>query len=260
MKKTGKIFIGALSFLALAGITTSCSSDPDYDDLEIINTAEGNFDYDSEGVWTENLTQGDFIIDDYQFSHVISSGYAFGFTPSKVSDNTLHTPMYEFPYASASGGGQTGIGAQYLVACWGEFMEGADCPVSQRTLRVMNEEGDTFKPISVMVCNTSYVMYAALNGTDFTAPFKTGDYLTVTAHGVHLDGTVVDSAPFYLINVVGTDVKSCILTSWKEMDLSGLGTCTAMYFTMDCSENFKDSVYGINFPTYFCMNELRVAE
>lgn len=245
--------------IAATGLLSSCSSDPEYDDTETIDVSEAQFPYDSEGVWADNTKPGFLNIDDYEFSHIVDdNGLVYGFTPSKVSDTSMHSPLYTFPYASASGGGITGKGSQYLVGYWGEYMEGEDCPFNQRTCRIYDEDGDTFRPQSVMVCNNTYLMYAALNGTDFSEKFGPGDWVTLVAHGVHLDGTE-DQEVFYLVNIESSNTEEGILMAWDKFDLTGLGTCTGIYFTMDCSESFK-SEYGLNVPTYFCLDQLIVKE
>lgn len=257
MKKS--TFYFSLALLAMGGALASCSSDPEYDDNETIVVSDGNFSYDSDGVWSQNTKTGFLNIDDYIFSHIVDDyNLVYGFTPSKVADTSLHTPMYEFPYASAAGGGITGKGSQYLVGYWGEYLEGADCEFSNRTCRIYDEDGDSFQPQSAMVCVNTYLKYAALNGTDFSSKFERGDWVTLVAHGVHLDGTEVE-ATFYLINIESNDVASGIQSDWKEFDLTGLGTCTGIYFTMDCAERLKGD-YGINIPTYFCLDQLKVKE
>lgn len=252
-------FIASLAFLSLGGLMVSCSSDPEYDDTDIIEVSEGNFMYNSDGVWTENEKPGFLTIDDYEFSHSVDDyGYVYGFTPSKSTNTEKPNPLSSFTYAAAAGGGVNGPGSQYLVGYWAEYLEGENCEFNKRTCRIYDEDGDTFQPQSVMACVNTYLMYAALDGTDFSPKFTDKDYVALIVHGVHLDGTE-DTVPIYLINVSGENVESGIQTSWKQFDLSSLGTCTGLYFTMQSSENLK-SEYGLNIPTYFCLDQLIVKE
>lgn len=252
MKKTN--FYLSIALLA-TGMMASCSSDPEFDSTETVNVSDAGYSYTPEGVWDENDQPGYLNIDNYEFSHTVDAdGYVYGFTPSKVTDTSVHTPLYTFPYAAAAGGGLSGAGSQYLVGYWAEYLEGENCEFDNRTCRIYAENGDRFEPQSVMVCCNTYLMYAALNGTDFTRKFQSKDYVTLVAHGVHLDGTE-SQATFYLINIESTDVEEGIEKNWKEFDLSGLGTCTGVYFTMDCSQDLK-SAYGLNIPTYFCLDRL----
>lgn len=246
--------------MALMGLAyTSCSSEPEFNDIETIVTEEGQFRYDSEGVWDLNNRNSFLNIDDYEFSHSVDKdGYIYGFTPSKVSDTSKHTPLYTFPYASASGGGVTGKGSQYLVGYWAEFLEGPDCTFNNRTCRIYDEDGFPFMPQSVMVCNTTYMMYAATEGTDFSPKFQLGDYVILVAHGVHVDGTESQST-FYLVNIESENVEEGVLMAWDKFDLSGMGACMGLYFTMDASPRLK-SEWGLDVPTYFCIDQLVVKE
>lgn len=243
-----------MAALLSAGMFVSCSSDPDYDDTEILNVSDAQLPYSTDGIWMDNNKNQNLNIDDYIFTHSVDeNGIVYGFTPSKISDTSLHTPLYSFPYASASGGGITGKGSQYLVGYWPEFLD-ADCSCPyQHYCTVYPEDGDTFKPESVMVCNTTYMKYAALEGTDYSPKFSVGDYVTLIAHGVHLDGTEQE-AVFYLVNIESDNVEDGILMAWDTFDLSGLGACVSVYFTMDCSDNLKGE-WGINVPTYFCLDK-----
>lgn len=262
--KTTKTTLFALLATALgAGSLASCSSDPEYDDLETISVSDAKLPYDSEGVWLENNESGFINIDDYEFSHILDNGLVYGFTPSKVTDTSLHQPLYTYPYACAAGGGVKGPGSPYLVGYWSEYLEtlnGAEPQFTDRSCRIYAEDGDTFKPVSVMVCNNTYMMYELLNGSDFMKAFGPDDWVTLTVHGVHLDGTE-SQVTDYLVNIEGTDVKAGILTSWKKFDLTSLGVCTGLYFTMDCTDSpdYKSS-YGLNIPTYFCIDQLVVED
>lgn len=255
MKNLKFLLLGGAAFLCAATFS-SCSEDNDYDSTETISPADGNFVYDADNVWTLNNTSGDFKIDDYEFSHSVIDGFVYGFTPSKVSDTSLHDPLYTFPYASANGGGVNGSSAPYFVGYWGEFLEGTDCEFENRTVRIWEEEGETFKPQSMMVCCNTYLYYAVTRGTDFSAPFASGDWVTLTAHGVHLDGTTSE-ATIYLVNISGDDLDGGVVKEWTKFDLSGLGVCTGVYFTMDSSDKGE---WGINIPTYFCMSNFVVKD
>lgn len=245
----------ALSALAFA----SCSSDDDFDSEELLTATEGQFPYDSDGVWLNNDKSGYLNIDDYVFSHILDEwNLVYGFTPSKVADASKHTPLYQYPYASASGGGVSGAGSPYLVGYWAEYLEGDNATFNQRTCRIYDEDGDRFQPQSAMVCCNTYLKYAALDGTDMTEPLKPGDWVTLVAHGVHEDGTE-DQAVFYLINDSSSNVADAIQDTWAYFDLTGLGTCVGMYFTMDCSSDYKTE-YGMLLPSYFCIDQIKVRD
>ena len=269
MKKN--LLLTGLATLSLGLLFTSCESDnPEYDDTETILVSEAKISYDDDGVWDNNNVDGFINIDDYEFSHYFQSydidgykyDYVYGFTPSKINDTTLHTPLYQFAYASMSGGGVNGAGTPYLVGFWDPWME-TDGDFNTRSCRVFAEDGDTFMPQSVMVNNNSYVYYTLLNGSDFNKPFGQGDWVTLTAHGVHPDNSE-STAVIYLANITTPgDVASGIVTKWTEFDLSGLGVCTGIYFTMASSDNTADLESGMNTmntPAYFCIDKLVVKD
>lgn len=260
MKPIKYAFLSGLAAFALSGSLTSCSSDDEFDSTETIYTSEASYSYDKDGVWVDNAQPGFLNIDDYEFSHLVIDGYVYGFTPSNATDTSIHESLYEYPYIASAGGGLSGAGSQYLVGYWPSFLEEnlEGTQFDQRHCRIYEEDGDRFQPQSVMVCTNTYLEQAALNGTDFSPVFEPGDWVTLTAHGVHQDG-LTGEATFYLINIESNDIKAGIQTSWKEFDLTALGTCTGVYFTMNCSERLKGE-WGINIPTYFCLDKLVVKE
>lgn len=259
MKLLKSPLLVVLPIMAMGIMSVSCSSNPEFDNNEVISASSFQTPYDSIGVWANNDLSQFINVDDYVFSHIVDEySYIYGFTLSKVSDTSEHSPLYSFPYACVSGGGVSGKGSPYFVGYWGEFMEGENCSFNERTCRIYEENGDTFEPQSVLVNNNTYLWYAVLNGTDFSPKFEAGDWVTLNAHGVHLDGTEAE-AVFYLVNIESDNVEDGILKNWTEFDLRSLGKCTGIYFTMDCGENFK-SEYGMNVPTYFCLDKLIVAD
>lgn len=243
-----------------AGTLVSCSSDPDFDDTETVSVAEARLPYNADGVWMDNSQPGNLNIDDYIFTHKLDQyDIVYGFTPSEISDTSEHTPLYSFPYASASGGGLTGKGSPYLVAYWPEYLDKDATSLYERYCAIWNEDGDRFEPQSVMVCNNTYLMYEGLNGSAFTPAFIPGDYVYLIAHGVHEDGTE-ETAVYPLVNIESENTSSGIVQKWEKFDLSRLGACTGIYFTMDCSKHLKNEAGEIMIPTYFCIDNLIVKE
>ena len=73
---------------------------------------------------------------------------------------------------------------------------------------------------------------------------------------MHQDGTE-DIVETYLANILTDDVKAGIVDTWQEVDLTSLGICTGLYFTMDSRDS---GAYGMNTPSYFCIDKLVVKE
>lgn len=258
--KIYKTTLLALSLFGLAAGSSSCSSDPEYDATETVNVSDGSFEFDKFGVWKQNAANNNpFRIDDFEFTHIVSDGYVYGFTPSNTSSDTDltgylgNTPI--FPYASASGAGIKGGNSPYLVAYWADFVDNNATNFRERTCAIWEEEGETFEPQSVMVCCNTYLKEAVLNGTTFNEKFDQEDWVTLTAHGVHLDGTETP-VTFYLVNN-----GPVVIDKWTEFDLSSLGSCVGLYFTMDSNDTSTiDGVEYLNIPTYFCLDKLVVKD
>ena len=250
-----KKLIPFLSICAAMAAFTSCSDEPEFNSTVIIDALQADLQY-TDGVWSDNNSNVNLIIDGYEFYHhyedMSGYDYVYGFTASKINDISEHSPLYSFPYACISGGGVEGKDSPYIVGYWDNYYE--TDTFDGRTCRIFAANGAEFKPQSVMVNNTTYVYYALLNGNPgISRPFGYGDSLTLIAHGVHPDGTE-SKAEFQLANIIDSnDVASGIITNWTQFNLSGLGICTGMYFTMESSDT---SEYGMNSPSYFCIDKL----
>ena len=86
------------------------------------------------------------------------------------------------------------------------------------------------------------------NGTD-------PDFLKLTAVGKN-GNTETGSVDFYLADYRSD--YSCddyIVTDWSWMDLSSLGEVSSIEFSLSSSDNGD---YGMNTPTYFCLDGLSV--
>lgn len=250
-----KYLLPCLSLIAALAVTSCSSDEQDFDTYTLIDASKADLSY-TNGVWTDNTKNVNLVMEGYEFSHhyedMSGYDYIYGFTTSRINDTTEHTPLYTYPYASMSGGGPEGTGSPYIVGYWDNYYE--TDTFDGRTCRIFAANGEEFRPQSVLVNNTSYVYYALLNGNPgISRPFKFGDTLTLIAHGVHPDGSE-SKAEFFLANIIDADdVASGIITKWTQFDLSGLGTCTGIYFTMESSDT---SDYGMNSPSYFCLDKL----
>lgn len=106
----------------------------------------------------------------------------------------------------------------------------------------------TFAPLEVYVTNSAYGYYTMLNGDSFCKKFTESDWCKLHIHGV-AEGTETGSIDVNL--ATGTD----ILSSWKKIDLTPLGTVDMIYFQMSSSDSGQ---WGMNTPAYFCLDRLRI--
>lgn len=264
MNLKSNIFKYALVSFGVAMAFTSCSdkdepaNDPsDFDSTETLLVGQANLDFDADGVWKNNFTTENVLIDDYIFSHASPyDNYANGFTPSKVDDTAEYADLVSHPYASITGGGVNGQGTPYMVGYWDSYSEGDGADFDSRTCRVYEEEYELFMPQSVMVTNNTYVYYSLLYGSEFSKAFEQGDWLKLIVHGVKADGTEA-TVEYYLANILTSDVKAGIVNTWEEVDLTSLGICSGIYFTMESTDSGE---YGMNTPAYFCIDKLVVKD
>lgn len=242
-----------LPAILLLGMVTSCDDDNDAVDITLsLNNAP--IEYNEDDVWENVGTDNDFYIQTFRFSHegeIGSWGLVWnGFTPARVSTSGPQTDWIANQFQIPTAGGISGERTPFIVAYWNS-QETDETPVEDRSCRIDATSGTvstTFKPISVYIINTDYTLAVMSEGNPYAKKFEAGDYLTVTAHGVHSDKTESQTT-FNLAS--GTD----LVDTWTLWDLSSLGDVTEIYFTMDSSDKGQ---WGINTPTYFAIDCLTV--
>lgn len=238
-----------LPAILLLGLFASCDDDNDPVDITLrLNNAP--IEYNADEVWEGVGTNNTLTIQTFRFSHEGEIGpwglVWNGFTPARVSTTGPQTDWIAHQFQIPTAGGMSGKGTPYMVAFW-DNQETEQTPVEDRSCRIdaaLSSASATFKPISVYVVNTDYTLAIMSEGNAFAAKFEEGDYLTVTAHGVHADKTESQTT-FNLAK--GTD----FVKTWTLWDLSSLGNVTEIYFTMDSSDKGQ---WGINTPTYFAID------
>jgi hypothetical protein len=99
-----------------------------------------------------------------------------------------------------------------------------------------------------------------LKGDDYAKKFggETGnypDFLKLEIFGLDVSGHVLDSLSFYLADYrSANNSQDYIVNKWTKVDLTKLGAINQIAFKFESSDN--NSVWGINTPTYFCMDDL----
>lgn len=100
------------------------------------------------------------------------------------------------------------------------------------------------------------------NGNSYAADegFRTGDFFLLQVIGLHADETA-DTIDVYLADFRSeNEAEHFYLNDWKYVDLTPLGTVTAITFRMDSS---RGNSWGMTTPGYFCMdnfNDTQAAE
>lgn len=111
--------------------------------------------------------------------------------------------------------------------------------------------------VGCYVCNNPYVYYAIEKGNPYSTKFEQGDWFKLVAHGIDEQGTETGTVEYYLADYRSENADDWKLNdTWEWVDLSELGQIASIYFTMESSDTGD---YGINTPTYFCLDKLTVS-
>lgn len=231
-----------------------------------------NYTQTEDGCWEDTYTDGVMIeAGIFRFAHTGSAdgggGMAYweGFTLCTSGDTNNYGEggnsdgWISRQWGCMAGGGadkdgQVVAGAPYMVAYWGFSLEMLD--EDYHSLRVDFTDNKPHKPVGVWICNHPWPYYGNINGDGFASAFThEGDYFALVAHGLNEKGESTGvTVRFLLAEYSGGGLKQS--ADWGYMDLSGLGTVSGIYFTMETSDT--DALYGANTAVYFCLDRLSV--
>ena len=189
---------------------------------------------------------GSFVSGSFEFANFYSDDYGSFWAWCAYANRTATTfDDLDDQYNNVVGGGANGS-ANYLVAYASDWY--GPCRVTVE---------DTDEPVIVPGCyitNSAWVEDAILNGDGISdngqdKGFGQGDYLLLTIKADN--GNTLD---YYLADYRSADAAEHRYTkTWEWVDLSPLGALTTLTFSMSGS---KSSAWGLNTPTYFCMDDL----
>lgn len=154
-----------------------------------------------------------------------------GFTISKNAADTLNQ------FACAAKGGVKGVGSPFIVA----YYMGAP-------LTLMF--ADCYYPKEIYVCQDMVTLLSLQNGDSFAKKFTAKDTLALHISGLDENDANTDTVTYYLA------VDSVFNQAWTKIDLSPIGYCYALEFSMtstDCSSGY------MNTPAYFALDALTVS-
>lgn len=211
-------------------------------------------EYDDKGVWSDVYVDGSTIfVQEFMFSHgVLYDGLAFnGFFPSKVTAVSESAGLDD-QWGCMAKGGFSGEGTPYLGAYWDAYTESTS---DAKTCEVFTSA--PYYAVGCYVCNSPYAYYAIEKGNPYSTKFEQGDWFKLVAHGIDEQGTETGTVEYYLADYRSENADDWKLNdTWEWVDLSELGQITSIYFTMESSDVGD---YGINTPTYFCLDRLTVS-
>ena len=170
----------------------------------------------------------------YELSQTVAYGgtYVTGAVVTNITDTTFKD--YTDAYKSIAGGAKGG--KNYVVWYEDGFSGNA----------IKLKEAATVA--GMYVCNNVYAYNSITKGDAIAGdPFGHDDWFLLSIGGM-LDGKMVNTqVDFYLAK--GKNV----VTDWTYVDLSQLGKVDAIFFTLSGS---KTGDWGLNTPTYFCIDNL----
>jgi len=227
------------------------------DNLPIENPSSGNLEYFYNG--SSAFRAGDptdFTTSGATFHNIFSNfggGCCWqGWAYSQTTDTT--TPGFANQYSAIAGSGAFG-NATYGVAFTGGQV-GAQGPVSRISF-------DHDVPVlGAFFTNTTYAALSMRDGDSFAKKFggasgNDPDYFILTITGRDSHGVITGSVDFALADYRFADhALDYIVTDWTFVDLSSLGSVSALEFSLDSS----DKAFGfLNTPSYFALDDLVIA-
>lgn len=232
--------------------------------LDVTKIIENShIEFNDLDVWTETYNDSviyrEFGDNIFKFSH-IPSGESYdglsweGFTISKSADTTLaHATFYpNYQWSCMAGGGIDGEGEPFIVGYYSEYIEDVmgihACEISFEKESVV---------AGVYICGTTYTAKSILENGAYTRKFGTGDYCTLTAHGLDAEGNDNGrSITYYIADYRDTDsTKWTLNKGWEWMPLEELGEVKGVYFTMTTTDINE---FGSNTPLYFAIDKMRI--
>lgn len=213
-------------------------------DFENLNVQVGSFNNDAgDGNY---FSSGDVELPNFYDPAFASwSGWAI----SATTDVT--TPGYLNQYSAIAGGGANGS-ATYAVA----YVYGSE---------VMNLSDDAAGSVvqGIYLTNSTYAYLSMLEGDAFAKKFggESGndpDFFKIIIRK-YLNGQQgADSVEFYLADFRFADNnQDYIVNEWTYVDLTSLGNADYLEFSLASSDV---GVFGINTPTYFCMDDVTTTD
>ena len=166
-----------------------------------------------------------------------------GFAISNMTDVT--TPGFMNQYSAITGGGYNNS-INFAVG----FISGPT---------VMHLQNDAIGEVvnGFHITNSTYAFLSMRDGDQFAKKFggATGDdpdFYFLTIKGFQNGALTADSVDFYLADFRSTDnTEDFIIDEWTFVDLTSLGAVDSLQFTVSSSDVGQ---FGINTPTYFCMD------
>jgi len=237
MKK--KLFFAALAAAATL-FTVSCGKE-DAENVVAINFSDLTLAADS--YWNGSDNSGKFTSGIAEFSNSFTDwGGGFiswnGFAYSNKNDTATADYTNEFSVYTTSAN-TNGI----FAVCYISDYENDTAPT------ITFDEPVALKKVDLAL--NTYAYKSMKYGDEVSKKFTAGDWYKITISGYAQDGTQTAELDVYLADF--RNGKSVLVSGWTSVDLSPLGSVSKLTFAASSSDVGE---YGINTPTYFCMDNI----
>lgn len=122
-------------------------------------------------------------------------------------------------------------------------------------------DGKSHRIGNIAITNNAYTYYVMRVGAKnpFARQYTTpNDFLKIRITGYDENGGVVKESDFFLANYTFSEKdKNFSLNKWSNCDLSSFGKISKLGFKF---QSFDTGANGINTPTYFCLDNIRIIE
>lgn len=215
---------------------------PEYVEAEANITFE---DIDLQGKTYYDGSDGFGLIataEKFRFKNYNPGGYWYGFGVSATRSD-IYTGNYkdDSQFNSVVAGGMQS--EKFAVCYYNEYQA-----INSDEYPEIYAE-DNIKPEYAYITNTAYTVKSMTEGDTFSKKFDETDWLKLTIIGLDKDDNETgEPVEFYLAK------DGNIVTEWTKVDLTSLGVCSHIRFTMDSS----DKSYGyMNTPAYFALDNMK---
>jgi len=191
------------------------------------------------------------VWDNLYFEHYTEyGGYWEGWCPSNRDFAYEESnPLNQF--TAITKGGVDGLGTPYLIGYYGWGTDRAN------SCQFRMNDGVPCGVAGMYVTNLYYSYLSMQSGDGFAHAFGSGDWFLLTVYGYDANNNVTGTAEFYLADYRSADSTGWyVINDWRWFDLSPLGEVLSVEFILSSSDN---SEYGMNTPSYFCMDKLTLS-
>ncbi len=212
----------------MVGTTSLAQQFADFEDLGL----------SAESYWNGSDGSGSFTSGDYTFSNNFTDWGEYGTSWDGFAYSTMSAATFaslEDQYNSCVGHGANDS-QTFAVVYYNSY--------SSKLPTVTRKDGAPFKLYTCRVTNSAYAYNSMKYGDAYAKKFDESDWFLITATG-YLNDVKLGTAEYYLAQ------NGKITDYWDVMDLSGIGTVDRVEFSLSTSDVGE---WGMNTPTYFCMD------